>query len=242
MKPYYEEENITVYHGDCREVLPHVGRFDLCLTDPPYNDQTHDGAKTGDGDVQLVDFASVTSEYLRGVFELIDLHGWAVATMAWQHVADLERFPPKGLRFVRFGVWHKPNGMPQMSGDRPSAGWEAVCIMHKADGRMKWNGGGRHAFWSIPKIEGEHPTTKPLPLVLSWLSLFNPENGRVIDPFLGSGTTLVACKALGIRGVGIEREEKYCELAVKRLTGGDVDRARQRIINGKLSTDSLFEE
>lgn len=100
---------------------------------------------------------------------------------------------------------------------RPDEGLRELALFAGAGGGMEWNGGGRHAFWSIPKIEGEHPTTKPLPLVLSFINLFNPEDGRVIDPFLGSGTTLVACKKLGIRGVGIEKEEKYAEIAVKRI-------------------------
>lgn len=227
MKPYYEEDGITIYCADCRDVLPTLPKVDLVLTDPPYCDQVHEGARTGQGEGLLISFPSVTSDYLREVFSAVNLHGWIVATMAWDHIADLSKCPPNETRFVRFGIWHKPNGMPQMSGDRPSQGWEGVGILHKGGGRMRWNGGGRHAFWSIPKTEGAHPTTKPLSLFTSFVALFSNEGQTILDPFMGSGTTLVAAKKLDRKAIGIEISREYCDIAIKRL---------------KNTTPSLFRE
>ena len=222
MRPYYERDGITIYHGDCREILPTLaaGSVDLVLTDPPYGDVTHEGARGGNGTRTLVDFASTTSADLTDFLERLSpiCRRWFVATMEWRHISDMERRPPEGWRFVRFGIWVKPNGAPQFTGDRPATGWEGVAILHKDGGRMAWNGGGHHAVWTANKIEGDHPTQKPLPLVSKWVGLFSDPGDLVFDPFMGSGTTLRAAKNMGRRAIGIELEERYCEIAARRLS------------------------
>jgi site-specific DNA-methyltransferase (adenine-specific) len=215
MKPYYEHAGITIFHGDCREILPLVDA-DSCITDPPYGEATHAGARTRSQDQALVDFASITADELRLALSLARIRRWLVATVEWQHMLGLEQSPPPGLRFVRFGVWVKPNGAPQFTGDRPGTGWEAVAILH-AEGAMRWNGGGHHGVWTIPKTEGEHPTQKPERLAREFVSLFSDHGETVLDPFMGSGTTLRAAKDLGRKAIGIEIEERYCEIAAKRL-------------------------
>lgn len=144
-------------------------------------------------------------------------NGWWVATMEWQHIADLERTPPDGWRFIRFGIWTKPNGAPQFTGDRPGTGWEGIGIFHCGDGAMSWNGGGRHGVWNTPKISGDHPTQKPITLIREWVDLFSNPGDTILDPFMGSGTTLRAAKDLGRKAIGIEISEEYCEIAVRRL-------------------------
>lgn len=214
--PYYQDASVTLYHGDCREVLPTLEEVDACITDPPWGAVTHAGARTGrDGERVLVDFAAITADELRSALALVRVRRWVVATIEWRHMLGLESEPPAGLRFVRFGVWVKPNGAPQFTGDRPATGWEAVAILHR-DGPMRWNGGGHHAIWSIPKTEGEHPTQKPPRLVREFVRLFSDRGETVLDPFAGSGTTLRAAKDLGRRAIGIEIEERYCEIAAKR--------------------------
>lgn len=80
-------------------------------------------------------------------------------------------------------------------------------------------GGGRHAFWTFPKGQNTsgHPTGKPIGLFTSFIQDFTEMGETVLDPFMGSGTTLRAAKDLGRKAIGIEIEEKYCEIAVKRL-------------------------
>jgi DNA modification methylase len=220
MTPYYEQDGIVIYHGDCREVLPTLGPVDHVMTDPPYSDDTHDGARS-DVRVKLVDFASTSADAVRGVLEAIQAKRWAVLTVDWQHVLPLKQQPPNGYRFVRHGAWVKPNGTPQFTGDRPAQGWEAVAILHaEVKGRMRWNGGGLPAVWTHCKVNGQHPTAKPESLLVEWLLMFTDEGETVLDPFMGSGTTLVAAKRLGRRAIGIEREKKYCEVAAKRLAQG----------------------
>lgn len=233
MKPYYEEAGITIYHGDCREVLPSIEAADHCITDPPYSPATRAGARTrNDGDV-LVPFA-ISEEDVFGVFSQLAkiVKRWTVASMDWRHVAMLEREVPDGMRFVRAGCWVKLNSAPQFTGDRPAPGWEMVACLHAAAGKMRWNGGGSRAVWTTCKEnQNGHPTPKPLPLMMTWVSQFTDERETIIVPFTGSGTTLLAAKELGRKAIGIELEEKYCEIAANRL--------RQSVLNFELYLTSV---
>lgn len=118
----------------------------------------------------------------------------------------------------RIGVWVKPDGMPQFTGDRPSMGYESMVFAHRK-GRSKWNGGGRVGVFTHNKNDERtgHETQKPLPLMLELVELFTDPGDIVLDPFAGSGTTGIACLRLGRRFIGIERDEKYAAIATERL-------------------------
>lgn len=231
IKPYYQDGQSTIYCGDCRDILPQLEKVDLVLTDMPYGEETHEGARTNSGDSKLIDFDPIDLPFIYKLFEMLSCDKWFVSTMEWRHIAKLESLPPKNWRFVRFGIWVKPNGMPQYSGDRPGTGWEGVGILHKDNGRMVWNGGGQNAVWTQCKINSDHPTGKPLSLFGKFIELFSDVNDLVLDPFMGSGTTLVVAKKLGRKSIGIEIEEKYCEIAANRL--------RQSVMNFELSKEEI---
>jgi site-specific DNA-methyltransferase (adenine-specific) len=203
-------------------VLPTLGPVDHVITDPPYSEQTHAGARFGGsgGNEGRIDFDSVGAEGVRYVFQLAAPARWTVATIDWRHMLPLEECPPVGSRFVRFGIWIKPDGAPQFTGDRPATGWEAVAILHADGGRMRWNRGGHHAVWIYNIVRGEHPTEKPLPLIRDFVRSFTDPGDLVLDPFMGSGTTLAAAQIEGRRAIGIEMEERYCEIAANRLRHG----------------------
>ncbi|MCC6480978.1 MAG: site-specific DNA-methyltransferase, partial [Sphingomonadaceae bacterium] len=206
----------TLYLGDCREIAPTLGGVDVTITDPPYGDVTHRGARTGAmGGEVLINFASITDGQFRDDCAMwVDITArWVVMTCEWRHAATLEA---SGLPLVRLGVWVKPNGAPQFTGDRPGTGWEAIAILHRS-GRKRWNGGGHHAVWDVPKISGEHPTQKPLPLVSKWVEDFSDEGETVFDPFMGSGTTGVAASRLGRRFVGVELDPAHFDTACRRI-------------------------
>lgn len=213
--PYYEHAGITIYHGDCREILPTLPKVDLVLTDPPYGEKTHRGARSANSlDKSTIKFPPITDEEFLGItVALVDhCNRWIVMTCEWRHAVRLE----ESGALVRLGVWVKPNGAPQFTGDRPGVGWEAVALLHRP-GKKRWNGGGHHAVWTVPVEHGDHPTTKPLALFQKWARDFSDPGDIILDPFMGSGTTLVAAKNLGRRAIGVEIEEKYCEIAAKRL-------------------------
>lgn len=211
----------TLHHGDCRLWLPTLAdrSVDSFITDPPYGDVTHEGARSVTSTRALVPFASITSEELRAI--LVECgriaRRWFVATMEWRHIADFEREPPAGWRFVRFGVWVKPNGAPQFTGDRPGTGWEGVIVLHRDDAPLRWNGGGHHGVWTVPKISGPHPTQKPLPLLRQFIRQFTDAGETIGDPFCGSGQTGVAALLEGRHFLGAEMDPGYAAVARERL-------------------------
>jgi len=208
----------TLYLADAFDIMPTLGQVDSIVTDPPYGPRTHEGATTlkSGSPSPLVDFDSITEEqFIAFCGHAVQLAArWVVMSCEWRYVAGLEK---AGLPLVRFGIWLKPNGAPQFTGDRPASGWEAVAILHR-EGKKRWNGGGHHAVW-VCNIEqqGEHPTQKPLTLLLDWVKKFSDEGETVLDPFMGSGTTGVACLKLGRSFIGIEKRADYFELACRRI-------------------------
>ena len=209
----------TLYLGDCRDVLPTLPKVDHVFSDPPYGvTETHgnhlssvtlrDGTPAG----QALGFDGITQDELVGfATQWVELaNRWVVFSCEWKHAHALPHL-------IRLGIWRKPDGAPQFTGDRPGMGWEAIAILHR-EGKKTWNGGGRHAVWTIPKGIGDgHPTQKPVALLKAWTADFTDEGETILDPFMGSGTTGVAAVQMGRDFIGIEREEKYFDIACKRI-------------------------
>ncbi|QPL13940.1 methyltransferase [Gordonia phage NancyRae] len=226
MKPYYSDDTVTLYHGDCRELLVETGDqwVDAVITDPPYTARTHAGAKSnagGRGGRRAIDFAHIDEPALRDILDECGrvTRGWVVATVAYQHAYQLEVDPPAWLRTLRIGAWVKTNPMPQISADRPGQGWEAIAYMHRIDSPPAWNGGGKSGNYVLPTEQGTgHPTAKPLSMVQDFVRRFTLPGGIVLDPFAGGGTTLRAAANEGRRAIGVELDERYCEIAATRLS------------------------
>jgi site-specific DNA-methyltransferase (adenine-specific) len=128
-----------------------------------------------------------------------------------------------GLDYVRTAVWVKPDGQPQLTGDRPGMGYESIVIAHPR-GRKRWNGGGRTGVFTFNKYEGggapnPHPTTKPLSLMRELVALFSDPGELILDSFAGSGSTGVAARMLGRRFLGWELSPDYHAVAVRRISG-----------------------
>jgi site-specific DNA-methyltransferase (adenine-specific) len=225
VKPYYERDGIVLLHADCLDILPTLDTVDVLMSDPPYSEASHlmhdagkRWAQEQDGLQRAVmTFAHVDGEYLDRLLALAPVTRWAVFTMDERLSAWLRMNPPRGWKYVRTGLWVKPGSMPQFTGDRPAMGYEPVVIMHTTGGRMRWNGGGKAGIWTFSPVRGVHPTEKPLGLYEALVADFTDPGELILDPFAGSGTTGVAAFNLGRRAILIEREEKYCEVAAKRL-------------------------
>jgi site-specific DNA-methyltransferase (adenine-specific) len=231
MTPYYQDDLVTLYHGDCREALERMSddSVDCVITDPPYSERTHVMARSGDvhapaGGRALSGHAAKFSPLDdQAIFDLFGELGrvsrrWVISNLDYRHAFHLEQDPPVRLQMLRIGVWVKTNPMPIFSGDRPAQGWEAIAYLHRVGVKPTWNGGGKHGNHVGPKSQsGEHPTQKPLALVSEWVRRFTSPGDLVLDPFAGSGTTLRAAKDEGRRSIGVELEERYCEIAAKRL-------------------------
>lgn len=228
--------------GKCEEIMPSLAFADHVITDPPYEDEAHTKQRrtlkdatqrrgaTNRGEVRhlspTLSFDAMTEE-LRALvcaqFARIAKR-WVVAFCQIEGVAPWRlAMQGSGLDWVRGGVWVKPNGMPQFTGDRPGQGFESLAISH-TKGRKRWNSGGKHAVWVCPLDHragaggaSEHPTTKPTDLMVEIVRDFTDEGETVLDAFAGSGTTGVACIRTGRRFVGIERDEVFFSLCCERL-------------------------
>lgn len=225
MTPYYADDAVTIFHADCREVIPALGVVDHVISDPPFSEETHTRARSNRGQgkdpVSAIDFSAIdfsAIDFLLG--SLADkCRRWFIATMDWRHIAQLEKTAPEAWEFVRFGVWVKTNPMPQLTADRPANGWDGICYLHHRGTKKRWNGGGTHGNWIGPVItNGLHPTGKPLELMERLVAMHSDEGELILDPFGGSGTTALAAKNLKRRCILIERDEKYCEVSARRLS------------------------
>jgi site-specific DNA-methyltransferase (adenine-specific) len=228
IKPYYSHAGITIYCGDCREILPQLGKVGMILTDPPFSEYTHSNAKSNRGvghgnkaiDFKAIDFKAIDFKAIEDIFTMLAglCDRWLVSFLDWRHIARFEQSPPEPWEFVRFGVWMKSNPMPQISADRPAHGWDGILYLHKQGIKKRWSGGGNHGNWLGPVVtDGNHPTGKPISLLLQLVDRFSEAGDTILDPFMGSGTTLRAAKDLGRKAIGIEIEERYCEIAAQRL-------------------------
>lgn len=215
-------EGVTCILGDCRKILSTLGTIDVIITDPPYGEKTHQGARTRlnksgkeTGKEILVEFTSITEvDFISLCTQFVNIaKRWVIVTCDWRYAANIE---VAGLPLVRLGVWTKPNSAPQFTGDRPATGWEAIAILHR-EGNKHWNGGGKRAVWNIPVETGEHPTQKPIALLSDWVSLFTDSEETIFDPFMGSGTTGVAAVNLGRKFIGVEVDPKYFDIACRRI-------------------------
>lgn len=220
---YYSDDSTAIAHGDCREILPLLPKVDLVLTDPPFSEYTHKNAKSNRGvghGVKAIDFKAIDFKAIREIFYYLGTicDRWVISFMDWRHIAEIERAGIETLEFVRFGVWVKLNPMPQIRADRPAHGWDGIAYLHSRGKRKRWNGGGNHGnFIGSVVTNGDHPTGKPIDLLLQMVDRFSEAGDLILDPFLGSGTTLRAAKDLRRRGIGVELEERYCEIAARRM-------------------------
>lgn len=208
--PYYDEDGITIYHGDCREILPHLPKVDLVLTDPPYGiGEARGKNKTR---VQLAE----PKDY--GVASWDDsppprwLFDWLMDISRHQIIFGGNYFGlPSSSCWL---VWDKDN-----TGDFADCEL-AWTNLKKAVRRLRWRWNGMLQENMANKEIREHPTQKPLEVMKWAMSHALEDCNLILDPFMGSGTTLRAAKDLGRKAIGIEIEEKYCEIAVKRLAQG----------------------
>lgn len=211
-------EGVELWCCDWHEANPKIPLVDVTITDPPYAEKTHKGARgSGSGKKKLVTFDSIDDDGFVRLCRTLCARTkrWVVMTCDFTHCALAQVQMPN--EFIRAGVWVKPNGMPQYTGDRPSMGFESVAILHR-QGRKKWNGGGSHAVWTVPKVSSDdHETQKPIPLIREWVSLFSDVGETVFDPYMGSGTTGVAAINAGRGFIGVEAHRPYYEIAKARI-------------------------
>ncbi len=205
VKPYYQDDHVTIYHEDCREILPGL-EFDVVVTDPPYGigwtvpayngGRPHDGIKNDDdtsardhvlahiGNKPAVVFGSPVAQIPKGVKQVLV---WA-------------KGPDAGI-FGTVGGWRRDWEAIYLLGDWPAEPAARSSVLRTHDGLGSY-------------LTGAHPHAKPPSIMYR---LIESTSGVILDPFMGSGTTLRAAKDLGRKAIGIEIDERYCEIAAKRM-------------------------
>lgn len=229
MTPYYDADGVTIYHGDSMDVLPTIaaGSVHMVCTDPPYViGAVSSGAlasKSG-GWQDMMNSAGWFTGWYREVDRLLKSTGSFWTFLNWRTLPVVMRAAvDAGLPLTSLAVWDKewigPGGS---QGLRPS--YELIALLAQEGFSVPDRGVAdvfRHKVGSY-KPNG-HPAEKPVPLVRRLIEVAAvPEGGLVLDPFMGSGTAAMACRDLGRRFIGVEAEEKWCELAASRLAQADL--------------------
>lgn len=210
MQPYYSDKYVQIFHGDCREVLPSLEPVDLVLTDPPYGIDIASAGKVG-GSVLAANTAHIASDWdserlSMDTIKLILQAGKQRMIFGGNYIADL--LPPSSCWLI----WNKRAGYPSNN----FADCELIWTSLKKPSRIYdyfWQGMLQQDMKN--KEQHYHPTQKPVSL-MKWCALQADNVSTILDPFMGSGTTLRAAKDLGYCSVGIDLEEKYCEVAARR--------------------------
>lgn len=220
--------NATLYLGDCLEILPTLGNVDHVISDPPYEDELHKAIgriRRSDGQkmIQSLGFPGVNSSRTIVAEAIAKIsQGWAVifclaeGVRAWRD--DLQSAEAK---YDTCLAWIKPDSMPRFNGQGAARGFECAVTAWCGPGYRSWNGGGRRGVFTHcvnTGRHGAHPTEKPLPLMRELVSLYSNFGQTVLDPFMGSGTTGVACLKTGRKFIGIERDAKHFDTACERIS------------------------
>jgi DNA modification methylase len=237
--PYYRDESVTLWHGDCLDVMAELPErsVDVVLTDPPYSsggrrENARSIRKSMTRSVEDVDWirgdAMGTQSFMWFMREcgqqwrrLLDTGGHVFSFIDWRMASNLAvALETADLRQHPILVWDKQHfGMGAVFRNQHE------FIVHMTAGSpgepQRRDVGNVLRF--PPVRDGDHPTEKPGPLLRTLLTVVTPPRGTVLDPFAGSGSALLAAQSLGHRAIGIEADERYCEVAAKRLSQGVLD-------------------
>lgn len=215
IEPYYSEDGITIYNADCREVLSQLERMDLVLTDPPYglelgaaNNQDSDSTHLHKAAYES--YSDTYEDFVAGIVPrlnaAIDAVGRAIV-FTGPHIHEQRKPIAIG------GIYH-----PSATGRTPWGSKNFLPILFYG---LPPTAAGTHrptVFRStVGSEKNGHPCPKPIQWIRWLLSEYTLPTDIVLDPFMGSGTTLRAAKDMGLKATGIEIEKKYCDIAIERL-------------------------
>lgn len=216
--------------GDCLEVMAEMAAVDHVICDPPFEALMHElhastRLRRTDGGNERSGLTFVGINEIRPAFAALvaeKSNGWFLAFCNAEGVGEWRKaVVATPMKFKTTCIWVKPDCLPKLNGQGPAVGYEPFITVWAGNGYAKWNAGGKRGVYTHltnpPTREGTHPTEKPLRLMDELLSDFTNFGQTVLDPFMGSGSTIVSCVRTGRIGTGIEQKMEYFDLACRRV-------------------------
>lgn len=220
----------VLYNGNSIDIIAEeIQSVDHVIGDPPYEKEAHRSMRRTQKSIKTgvnvdLDFAAITEDIRDDISQLANIvsQGWilffcqAEAVGAWR-----DSLEAAGSKYKRAMIWVKPDSTPQLNGQMPAPGYESMPLAWSGQGHSRWNAGGKRGVYTHltnqRDRDGRHPTEKPLPLMRELLADFTNPGETILDPFMGSGTTGVACARMGRKFIGIELDPKYFDVACDRI-------------------------
>ncbi len=220
----------TLINADCLQIMPKLGAVGHVICDPPYEASLHAAKahpsnlrKDAGPELKEINFDAIDPIRETVVASASEIcKGWFIAfctvegVWKWADAINASR-----MKYKRACVWIKPDSTPQLNGQGPAQGAECFVTAWAGKGHARWNAGGKRGVYTHlvnpSDRSGLHPTEKPWRLFADLLRDFTNPGETILDPFMGSGTTLVACQKMGRQGIGIEIDEDYWTIACRRV-------------------------
>jgi site-specific DNA-methyltransferase (adenine-specific) len=220
----------TLYNGNCLEVMAGLEPVSHVISDPPYEKEAHKTGRRTQKSVKTginvdLDFAAITETLRDDVSKAAAVlsQGWIIFFCQAEAAGDWrDSLEAAKAKYKRTMIWVKPDSTPQLNGQMPAPGYESMPLAWCGVGHSRWNAGGKRGVYTHltnqRDRDGRHPTEKPIPLMRELLQDFTNPGQTILDPFMGSGTTGVACAKMGRKFIGIELDRKYFDIACERIT------------------------
>jgi site-specific DNA-methyltransferase (adenine-specific) len=218
-QPFHQQQGITLYHGDCLSILPTLpaASVDFVLTDPPYLVNYRGRWDSARSPIAGDDSAGWLLPAYRELYRLLKPDSFLVTFYGWPH-ADLfvSAFKTAGFRLVSHlafikNVW----GLGRFTRGQH----ENAYVLAKGRPKAPTSGISDVIEWTRD-TDGLHPNQKPIGALHPLMRAFAPESGTVLDPFMGSGSTLIAARDFGLTAIGIDCDQRWCRYAASRLSQG----------------------
>ena len=236
MKPYYQDESVTLFHGDCVEVMASLapGSVDMVFTSPPYNlgkmsgglANLAGGYRSYQDTREADDYTSWQHDVLRSCWDLLADDGaifYNHKPLIAERQVTLPTIYNPGLPLRQVVIWYRQMGVNWAPTHYlPVHEW--LMILAKPDWELRDKSASHLSdVWAIRPDMGKNEHPAPFPVALPARAIESTRARIVLDPFMGSGTTALAARNAGRKVIGIELDERYCEIAARRLDQGVLD-------------------
>jgi site-specific DNA-methyltransferase (adenine-specific) len=223
-------EGVELWLGNCMDVMQDLPPIDHLLTDPPFEKEAHTPGRRTQASIRddtidaVLGFDAIDEEMRNFIptWAKMRVSGWLMAFCQVEAVSTWrDAMEAAGLKYKRGMAWVKPDSTPQFNGRGPAQGFECIALAWCGEGHSSWNAGGKRGVYvhltNPSNRDGTHPTEKPSALMSELVRDFTDPGQTILDPFMGSCSTGIAAVKSGRKFIGIEMDEKFFELSLRRM-------------------------